>query len=285
MSTIGKTFAVLNLVLAALFLGWAANTLGANADWKSQFDDAKTELNNVRTELTAQVDDLSTQLTNEKATSSRLLDEKNDLELDKTRVQGDLTSTQEAEAQLRAALDGLKETQAAAEEARNALEQSKSQAMEAKAAAEMAREEAVRAQTTAEMGMNETQAALTAAQANIEDLMEQQRQLRMQLEDKQVTLDAIAAATGISLKDFEAVPDIDAEIVEANYSVEPGMVAINKGSTAGVQRGMEFDVYAGSDYKGRVQIFNVRENMSSAIILSTVGGARIGQLDKASTRL
>ena len=49
MSSIGKIFVFVNLVLAGLFVGWAAKALNENSDWKAKHD-------TVRTDLTAKLD-------------------------------------------------------------------------------------------------------------------------------------------------------------------------------------------------------------------------------------
>ena len=42
MSSIGKIFVVLNLVLAAVFVGWAANAASLSGDWKKKYEDQVT---------------------------------------------------------------------------------------------------------------------------------------------------------------------------------------------------------------------------------------------------
>ena len=81
------------------------------------------------------------------------------------------------------------------------------------------------------------------------------------------------------------MPLINGVVIEALYDVEPGLVAINKGTADNVKRGYTFDIYNGADYKGRVRVENVRENSCTAIVTQPVDGKRIGQGDKAATRL
>ena len=44
MSPIGRIFVVLNLLLAAAFLGWASNALATTQDWKAQHDAKEQEM-------------------------------------------------------------------------------------------------------------------------------------------------------------------------------------------------------------------------------------------------
>ena len=39
MSAIGRIFLVLNLILAALFLGWASTSLATSAEYKQKYED------------------------------------------------------------------------------------------------------------------------------------------------------------------------------------------------------------------------------------------------------
>ncbi len=91
--------------------------------------------------------------------------------------------------------------------------------------------------------------------------------------------------TGVPLSDILAQPMIEGSVIEALYDIEPGLVAINKGSADGVKRGFTFDIYNGSQYKGRVRVENVREATCTALVTIGVPDQAMGQGDSAATSL
>ena len=94
----------------------------------------------------------------------------------------------------------------------------------------------------------------------------------------------LLARFNVTLAEITAQPDIEGRVLQVDTSIEPGLVALNVGSAAGVKRGMTFEIFNGRDYKGRVKVENVRDNMCSALILGTPRMA-IGQGDSAATNL
>ena len=55
MSSIGKIFTVLNLILAAAFLGWAVHAVNANNEFKTKFEKEQADRAAVEKTLNAEV--------------------------------------------------------------------------------------------------------------------------------------------------------------------------------------------------------------------------------------
>ena len=85
----------------------------------------------------------------------------------------------------------------------------------------------------------------------------------------------------------ETVPTkpINGRVLQVNFDLKPGLVALNVGAEAGVTRGMTFQIYSGSTWKGQVRVENVQPGMSSALILDMKQGETINQGDSAATIL
>lgn len=92
--------------------------------------------------------------------------------------------------------------------------------------------------------------------------------------------------TGLTWDEITGPPLIDnAVVVQANYEVKPGLVAINKGENDGVKRGMRFHIYKGTTYKGDVRVEEVQPTRCFALVQNVRPGQTIAQGDSAATRL
>jgi len=81
------------------------------------------------------------------------------------------------------------------------------------------------------------------------------------------------------------MPLIQGAVLQVVGDMEPGLVAINKGTADGVKRGYTFEIFNGRTYKGMVRVESVRENMCTAVIIRNVAGTTINQGDGAATRI
>ena len=112
----------------------------------------------------------------------------------------------------------------------------------------------------------------------------------MRMEDEGASDDKIIAVhvddpSTCDYSEITALPLIEGAVLQTEYSIAPGLVALNVGSGNGVQRGFTFDIYSGNAYKGQVRVESVRPGMCTALIVRTVTGQAIAQGDSATTRL
>lgn len=286
MSPIGKIFVAVNLALSAAFLGWASNVVGTSQNYKTQLaelekttDDEKAaldaELSKLRTELTAVREDKERAVTardDEKNRADRAERERDDRDAENQQLRGDLSK-------LQSLLENYNSNLASVS-AR--IERANDQALEM----ERARNDAVQAQKDAEMALRAAQDATRAAEARAEELVARLDQADERIADLDATLQTAVEAYNIDLSTLTAQPQVDGAVVSVKSEPAPGLVAINKGSEDGVRRGMTFDIYSGSTYKGRVRVELVHGTWCSAVVVKPVqAGATISAGDRASTRL
>jgi hypothetical protein len=285
MSTIAKIFTVLNVILAAAFLGWAANAVQLNNKYledltveRKSHEDTKKLLGEEKSSLAAkwkEADEarvrLQTQLEESKAENSRV---DNDNKSNASKLE-----TMEADyKKIAGTLEGLQADSKAAHEA-----QLKAQA--AQHDAESKAKDAAAAQLAAETKASGLEGELIAAKEEIANKEKSLATAEKERESVKTQLATVVAATNYDLKGVQAMPLIEGKILAVEMGVEPGLVSINRGKTAGVQRGYTFEVYEGATYKGQARVEYVYDDMCSAVLVRKVKGETIRQGDGAATRL
>jgi len=285
MSSIGKIFVVLNLVLAAAFVGWAANAVSTSGDWMKKHNDVvaaagKTkleldeELKKVRAELGLSKTDLNAAVTardEAKRAADRLTTEKRELETNN--------------ATLNAAIVKIETTLGDINASKDKAEADRAKAVAAATAAEKARADADRAQQAAEEAKAAAESQMRDTMNQVASLEKEKTKLVNELASLQTSLDTVVAATNTKLQDITAVPQINGSVLGIDTSIAPGLVAINAGADKGVKRGHTFEIFDGATYKGQVRIEFVHGDMSSGLITRPVQGQTIRQGDGATTRL
>lgn len=283
MSSIGKVFIIINLVLAAAFLGWAAKLLGTSRDRVEASDKTIAERQASIEELTRKNSDLQARLASEttakdaarnEADNNKQESERNRRELDETKtenskLQGEITKISQS-------LDNFNAT---AKSAMDSKDKAAADAMEAM----RARDEAVAARDEAEMARRNAEDALRQANDRIAALEVDLTGSKKSIDDLNTTLSSVVAMTGVDISSVQAQPQIDAAVLA--FDGKLGLLSLNKGTDAGVKPGMTFEVYRGDKYKGQARVQTVLPNMSSAILVRTVAGQSVAQGDSASTRL
>jgi hypothetical protein len=278
MSTAGKLFTVINLVLAALFVGSAASLIGTSDEYRSKFEAEQTAHAQTQSELEAQVAALSsevqtqsglaqsanTQLSAEKAKVTALDNDVQDarrrnadLSESVSGIEGklsDLESTNRQHANRIAELEG--ENRSLREERDSALD---------------ARDEAL--------------AAARAAEGNASQLRKELAFANDRGDEAEAKLASVVRMSGIDPAAVEGIqPEMEGVVLSATYDQAPALIQINLGQNAKVLRGYSFDVYNGQSYKGKVKVEIVRAN-SSTCTVSLAGDAKIQAGDRIATNL
>ncbi|MFT5051311.1 MAG: uncharacterized coiled-coil DUF342 family protein [Chlamydiales bacterium] len=285
MSTPGKIFTVLNTILAALFLGWAANNLAQSTNYKEMYDGEVAAKAALQADLDNQVDALRTELSTKEQTVGQLRSDRDGLKVDRDRLSGEVESAESANAalsgdisEIKSSLDSYAQTNKSNADRVDAAVQERNEAGEARRTAEDERESALEAARA-------SGEELQAANNQVASLEREREELRTRVSELDAQLTALAEATGTSLPDIVSMPPIDGSVLQVVNSVEPGLIAINRGTAHGVQRGFTFDIYAGGQYKGQVRVESVQNDMCTAVIVRTYEGRDITQGDRASTRI
>jgi len=285
MSSIGRIFSVLNLILAALFLSWASMALSDADSFRVDLDqerlDRATEKAGLETELAAARAGKDEAVSRE----NRVANERDGLQADNDRLSADVTDKDRQNTEMNANLGRISNSLDQAIASGNAADEAKSAAVERANASDNAKTEALSARETAETQVADLQAEIARLEKVVMDRDMALVSMGKDLDQRNTELGVLIDATGVNAGDILAMPLINGVVIEALYDIEPGLVAINKGTADKVERGYTFDIYNGADYKGRVRVENVRENSCTAIVTQPIDGKRIGQGDKAATRL
>ena len=283
MSPIGKIFLLVNFGLAFGFLFWASTAVSANAKWKDQYE---AEVAARAADAEAAASELSTlqlNLTNERDAKDARSSERDQAQAEASRNREELDAAKRANEQLRADIAAIRETLDGYNQTIASLQTAKDGAVEEARELERERNAANQAADDAEQARADAEEALRTAQAKIAQLEKTLTTARAQLASAESKI-AIAVAQGFD-SSGGGQPDINAQVLQVDTSITPGLVALNRGSAHGVKRGMTFQIYNGSSYKGYVRVENVQDNFCSALIEGMVDGSSIGQGDSAATNL
>lgn len=285
MSPIGRIFIVLNLVLAAVFLGWAANALATNQNWKDQH----TELTALKeTELQAKQDEIATLTTRlgqleEEARTRR--EERDSLQTQLEAANSRIAEAQRENETMQASLTKISQTLSDYDDTISQLNSEKDRAVERAMEMERERNDAVASATAAEQARRDAEGLKNESETRIADLQAERTTLQDELSRLETRLQTLVNVTGVPYEDILAQPQINAAVLEVRHDLPPGLVMLNVGANADVKRGYTFEIFSGNQYKGQVRVENVQDNVSSALIIRSVPGTQIAQGDRAATHL
>ncbi len=284
MSPVGKLFVVLNLVLAALFVGSAANLIGTSGDFRAKFEAstasaaaAASEHESVLNELQARLD----QASGERDRVGALKDQKDaaisamteDLETERR----ENASLREGLSKIQVALGNLEDTNRSQGQALARVTEENQNLRDERNSAMADRDVAVAASTSA--GSDKDAAVRRAS-----DLQLELRRVSERASELDAQLQQVVAIYRVDLADIGAQPMLEGSILSAEYVGDTGYVTINLGKNDGIQAGYTFDVYRGGTYKGRIHVETVNQSVASALV-QLAGNARVVAGDRISTRL
>lgn len=285
MSTIAKIFTVLNVILAAAFLGWAANAVQLNNDFKLKLEQEQVKSADLQKSMGEEKSALAAKLNEANEARARLQTQVEEAKAENARVDNDNKSnaskleTMEADyKKIAGTLEGLQADSKAAHEA-----QLKAQA--AQHDAESKAKDAAAAQMAAEAKASGLEGDLIAKNEELASKEKALASAEKEREHVKTQLATVVAATNFDLKSVQAMPLIEGNVIATELGVEPGLVSINRGESAGVKRGFTFELYQGSTYKGSARVEYVHADSCSAVLIRKVKGETIRQGDGASTRL
>jgi predicted nucleic acid-binding Zn-ribbon protein len=283
MSPIGRIFLVLNLILSAVFLGWASNSLGQTENFKKRLEAKETELADAKKASEEEIADLNTQLRSKTQEASDRLQERDTARDDAGRLETALSGEKSEKEKLFADVTKIQATLGDYQGTIDRLTSEKDQANQRREEAEKARDDAVAAAQAAEQRQRDAEGAQQEAERRIADLETERKTLSDKVGSLDTKLSMLVEQTGVSLDTLMPQEKVDAAVLQVDAAT--GLVMLNVGSEQGVKRGYSFDVWSGNQYKGQVVVQNVQPNMSSATIKLPVKGTQIRQGDLASTRM
>ncbi|MFT7542916.1 MAG: hypothetical protein ACI9K5_003898 [Gammaproteobacteria bacterium] len=281
MSSIGRIFIVLNLGLAAAFLGWAANALHTTDDYKAQFE---AEQSAHAAAVKTLQDDLDQAKAAQQATDDDLrarTEAVNTTQAEADKFKGQMEEAKRTAAELQSRLgtiaDTLKDYNATIAQMSGQKDDSVQRANEA----ENERDDAVEAQQAAELAQAGAEENSRGLEQTIADLNVDMVALNSQHSSLETQMQMLIEYTGVSPEMLVSQPLIEGRVLEASA----GLVMLNVGDEDMVKRGFTFEIYNGGTYKAQVRVVDVQGSVCSAVILHTVDGTTITQGDAASTRI
>lgn len=282
MSTIGKIFLFVNLALAAAFLGWAANSLGKTQEMKDAHAAAVAAATKAKETAEGEAAASRAQARQEEQAKDALRNERDNLDNRLKSTTEELEAAKRANEQLRGDVAKINASIGTLNQQLQSIEQAKdaavAQAREAERERDAARDEAQDA------GDRQRAAEEARAQAEM-----QIAALEKQLKSTRDDVASLDARLKTMIDQFGAIDmaqkAIDARVMQVDYSLKPGLVALNVGKSSGVTPGYTFEIYSGNVYKGRVRVQTVYDDMCAALIQVQKDGATINAGDSASTRL
>jgi chromosome segregation ATPase len=281
MSPIGRIFIVLNLILSAAFLGWAANALEKTNKYKDELAAAKKAHADEVAGKEKELSDLQVQLSGVTDQQRTFREQRDGFEAESNRLKTQLDELKRSNDTLSGNLTKIQATLGDYNNSITQLSQQKDAAVERAHEAERARDAAVAEKDAAVLAKNDAEEATKNAGMRIEDLEGQKVALATEVENLNTRLEIVYRETGASAAVFQTQKAIEALVLDVNKDLK--LVILNKGKKDDVKIGYVFDIYRGSQYKGQVRIQDVQEGIASGLILSEKSA--IGRGDSATTSL
>lgn len=285
MSPIGRIFIVLNLILAAVFLAWAANNVAQSHDYKAKLNAEEEAHAATRTDLEGQVSTLRAELDTKSAEADTARNTADDATEEARRQSAQVDDLKRQLSEATAANERNSSAISEIEATLGAISTSKDEAVAAQRAAESERDDALAQAQDATTKASDLEAQNAGLNNTIAGLEAEIASLQGDIASLDTQLTTLVDVTGVSFKDIAFQQQIEASVLQAVYDIKPGLIALNVGSNDKVKRGYTFEIYDGANYKGQARVENVRDDMCTAIILRMEQGQTIRSGDKATTRL
>jgi hypothetical protein len=282
MSSIGKIFVVVNLVLALMVLGAAGALLKASETTQADYDAKVVELAAKQQEL----DDATSQFgveTRQLNDDKRLLQqERDDKEVQRLTLERDKDRLTADNQQLRDDVTKINATLSALQTSFSSMQQQNENLTDANTALRQDAQDAAEDARQAEIARREAADDLAQLQREMDDLETMLAAANDAARENEALLE-VAKSAGFDTTSVVAMPRIEASVAEVD--TEYGFVILDKGTRDQVQRGFTFDIHRSGEYLGRVKVDEVYNDYATATIDITVPGKSMARFDRASTYL
>lgn len=285
MSAIGRIFLVLNLILSAVFLGWASNALSTSEEYKGQLEAKQVELAEAQAAGDAAAADLQAQLNTAKASAATARNSRDDFETLSTGLKTDLEAQTARNETLNGNVTIIGSNLADLNNTLAAVEKAKDDAVALAAKAKADADKATRDKMDADKARAAAEDNLDQADAMIAMLEAKNNSAMSSISELETTLATAVEIYNIPLSEIRRQPLVNGTVLSVLDRDGISLVSLNVGSDDEVTRGMTFEVWAGGQYKAQVRVESVMPGMCSALVIKTVDGTTIMEGDHADTRL
>jgi predicted RNase H-like nuclease (RuvC/YqgF family) len=284
MSTIGKFFVVLNLVLAGLFVGSAAALIGEADSFRQQYEAEQTAKNDLQASMDEEVGRLQSLNNQAQSEVARLQGDNSTLNAEKTALTESLETERQQNGDLRESLQTIEgklgDLEGTNRDQANQLDNLRRQYDTVR----QERDDALDAREQALATANAAEDSANMANGRASDLELELARALDRAEQSEAQLGTVVALYDVDLASISAQPQMEGSVLSVDYVDGNAYVVINLGRKDGVQRGYSYDVYNGATYKGRIQVQTVNDSKSAATV-SLAGSAQIAAGDRIVTRL
>jgi len=282
MSSIGKIFVVLNLVLSVLVVGAAGALLHETSQTKVDVDAKTKEVVAAKAELETANAGFAARERELTESKQRVEEEKNDLDVAKQNLDRQNQKLEADNQQLRDAVTKIDGRLGALESSYTTTLQRSQELADKNMELHTESLNAKEAQRQAELAKRELMDQIAAAKAETSKVSEALASEHTAGKEAKAIAD-VARSQGVNLEGVVAMPRIEATVAEVDQQY--GFVILDKGKQQDVQRGFTFEVYRGGTYLGRVKVDETFDNYSTARIEMKAPDVVMQRFDKASTYL
>ena len=286
MSPIGRIFVVINLVLAAVFLGSGAAFLASGERYRTDFEKEIVAKAKMKEDLDSQIGELEAQKSAAERMREEMRNAKAQLETQKEALDADIAAKTDELNQLKAqvanwgsqveGLSGQIETAVANAEAAS---EARVAAVDARNEAQNEAADAVRARAAAEDQINQLEAEIASLRTDL-------TATRGQLQSTETQLATAMQVAGLTIDDIgAAAPPINGAVLGVDAVGGATIVHINRGSNDNVKQGYVFEIYSSGTYKGQARVEIVHGGSCSARMITAREGTAVAQGDRASTQI
>lgn len=284
MSTIGKFFVVLNLALAALFVGVSASLIGSGESYRKQLEDATTSHTATLAEKDTAYGALNAQFTQMRGERDRLMAENNTLNAEKQALNSSLETASQKNTELTEKLTGI-EAQLGNLESTNRDQASQiANLNRTNGTLRDERDAAQTARLAAESRATAAEERARLADGRSGDLENALAAMKRRAETAETERDTVVALTSTDVSAIKNQPVMEGTILSVEYVGKDAYVVIDLGKNEKVQLGYTYDVFNGSTYKGKIRVETVDQSKSAASVM-LAGTAPIAVGDRVATRL
>lgn len=284
MSTIGKFFVVLNLALAALFVGISASMIGDGQSYRADYDQLKLDHSAMETEKDETISALTGERDQARGEAQRLQADNSNLAAEKTALTENLESERQQNADLRESLQSIEGKLGDLEGTNSQLASDLEGTRRQFETVRQERDSALDARDEANSTANSAVNAANLAEGAASDLTLELARANERAAIAEAKLATVVSLYKVDLDSISAQPQMEGTVLNVDVVEGTTYVVINLGKRDSVQPGYTYDVYNGSVYKGRIYVHTVNESKSAATV-DLAGNAAVAEGDRVVTRL
>ena len=284
MSTVGKVFVVLNLALAALFVGAAASLIGTSQEFRSKYDAEVVAHATDNQEKDLAIGDLQGQVEELSRQNQSKSDQIKNKSAQNSALDSDLETERQQNADLRESVGSIDSKLGDLEQNNRSLANRITDLERDNQGLRSERDEALDGRDAAVAAQNSAEESSRSANAKASDLRLELARAVDRAESSEANLAALSRQTGVDINSIGGQPDLKGVVLDASYQGGAPLVIVNLGKSQTVRPGFTFDVYNGAQYKGQIEVQVVNADTSSCTVKLT-GDSNIGRGDRVATNL